>query len=90
MRNSKQSILVGLNTSLCLDLSRFIPDIDKVTKVKEISPTAQIWTLHYKFPPPVSPRVFTVLQIVRLKEEAPRTGYVILYFSQTIVIQHVV
>ncbi|THU85648.1 hypothetical protein K435DRAFT_732142 [Dendrothele bispora CBS 962.96] len=55
---------------------QFIPDIDKVTKVKEISPTAQIWTLHYKFPPPVSPRVFTVLQVARL-EEAPKTGIIV-------------
>ncbi|KAF5373727.1 hypothetical protein D9758_000720 [Tetrapyrgos nigripes] len=60
-----------------LNEKEFIPDIDKVTKVKEISPTAMIWTLHYKFPPPVSPRVFTVLQVTRLSEEAPRTGIIV-------------
>lgn len=53
---------------------RFIPDIHKVTKVKEISSTQNIWTLYYKFPPPVSPRVFTELQITRLSESSPRTG----------------
>lgn len=53
---------------------RFIPDIHKVTKVKEISATQNIWTLYYKFPPPVSPRVFTELQITRLSESSPRTG----------------
>lgn len=51
--------------------------IDKVTKVKDISPTQSIWTLHYKFPPPVQPRVFTVLQIVHLTETSPRTGVVV-------------
>ncbi|KAJ3773579.1 hypothetical protein FB446DRAFT_527430 [Lentinula raphanica] len=56
---------------------QFIPDIHKVTKVKEISPNQAIWTLYYKFPPPVSPRVFTELQITRVSEEKPRTGIVI-------------
>ncbi|PBK97070.1 hypothetical protein ARMGADRAFT_1077180 [Armillaria gallica] len=51
--------------------------IDKVTKVKDISPTQSIWTLHYKFPPPVQPRVFTVLQVVHLTETSPRTGVVV-------------
>ncbi|KAJ7632777.1 hypothetical protein FB45DRAFT_913452 [Roridomyces roridus] len=55
----------------------FIPDINKVTKVKEISPTQMIWTLHYKFSPPISPRVFTVVQITRLSESSPRTGTVV-------------
>ncbi|KAJ3995456.1 hypothetical protein F5050DRAFT_1808672 [Lentinula boryana] len=55
---------------------QFIPDIHKVTKVKEISSNQSIWSLYYKFPPPVSPRVFTELQITRLSE-SPRTGIVI-------------
>ncbi|KIY43447.1 hypothetical protein FISHEDRAFT_53581 [Fistulina hepatica ATCC 64428] len=54
----------------------FIPAIQKVTKVKEISSTQEIWTLHYKFPFPVSPRVFTVLQVVNLDESA-RTGTIV-------------
>ncbi|KAJ4487734.1 hypothetical protein J3R30DRAFT_3787308 [Lentinula aciculospora] len=56
---------------------QFIPDIHKVTKVKEISSNQSIWTLFYKFPPPVSPRVFTELQVTRLSEASPRTGIVI-------------
>ncbi|KAE9409455.1 hypothetical protein BT96DRAFT_913046 [Gymnopus androsaceus JB14] len=47
----------------------FIPEIRKVTK--------SIWTLYYKFPPPVSPRVFTELQITRLSESSPRTGIIV-------------
>jgi len=41
-----------------------------------LSPTAQIWTLYYTFTPPVSPRVFTVVQVTHLSETTPRTGYV--------------
>ncbi|KAF8643777.1 hypothetical protein AX16_008796 [Volvariella volvacea WC 439] len=51
-----------------MSFQRYIPEIDKVTKVKQLSPTAIIWTLHYKFTPPVSPRVFTVLQVTHLDE----------------------
>ncbi|TFK42293.1 hypothetical protein BDQ12DRAFT_268785 [Crucibulum laeve] len=55
----------------------FIHEIKKVTKVKEISPTASIWTLYYTFMPPVSPRVFTELQVIHLDETAPRTGIIV-------------
>jgi len=55
----------------------FIPDVHKVTQVKAISPTQSIWTLHYKFYPPISPRIFTVLQVVHLSETSPRTGMVV-------------
>jgi hypothetical protein len=41
-----------------------------------ISPAQSISTLYYTFPPPVSPRVFTVLQVVHLSETSPRTGSV--------------
>ena len=43
-----------------------MPIIRKVTKVKEISPTQEIWTLFYKFNPVMTPRVFTVLQLAYL------------------------
>lgn len=56
-------------------LSRFISAIKKVTLVKRISETQSIWTMYYTFPPPVSPRVFTVLQTIYFRESAPRTGY---------------
>ncbi|KDR73646.1 hypothetical protein GALMADRAFT_251422 [Galerina marginata CBS 339.88] len=56
---------------------QFIHEIQKVHKVKELSPTANIWTLYYTFMPPVSPRVFTVVQVVHLSESAPRTGLIV-------------
>ncbi|KAF5389945.1 hypothetical protein D9757_003627 [Collybiopsis confluens] len=58
---------------------QFIPDIHKVTKVKEITENQNIWSIYYKFPPPVSPRVFTELQITRLSDAPgkPRTGIII-------------
>ena len=55
-------------------LARFIPDIKKVQLIKRISPTQSVWTLYYHFPPPVSPRVFTVVQTTWVSETAPRTG----------------
>ncbi|KAJ7219433.1 hypothetical protein GGX14DRAFT_436180 [Mycena pura] len=55
----------------------FIPELNKVTRVKEISATQNIWTAYYKFSPPVSPRVFTVVQITRLNESAPRCGTIV-------------
>ncbi|EMD38280.1 hypothetical protein CERSUDRAFT_49192, partial [Gelatoporia subvermispora B] len=56
---------------------QFIPEIKKVKLVKQLSPTSSIWTLYYTFPPPVSPRVFTVVQITHLEEASPRTGLIV-------------
>ncbi|OJA15540.1 hypothetical protein AZE42_12340 [Rhizopogon vesiculosus] len=55
--------------------NEFISAIKKVTLVKRILDTQSIWTMYYTFPPPVSPRVFTVLQTIYLDESSPRTGY---------------
>ncbi|KAF9500506.1 hypothetical protein BDN71DRAFT_1480167 [Pleurotus eryngii] len=55
----------------------YIPEIKKVTLVKQISPTQSVWTLYYTFTPPVSPRVFTVLQVVHLEETSPRSGTIV-------------
>ncbi|KAK7693757.1 hypothetical protein QCA50_003329 [Cerrena zonata] len=55
----------------------FIHVIKKVTLVKKLSETQSIWTLYYTFPPPVSPRVFTVLQTTLLEPDPHRTGLVI-------------
>ncbi|KAK0210952.1 hypothetical protein DFS33DRAFT_1296550 [Desarmillaria ectypa] len=68
-----------LGTNKAENEKEYIRDINKVTKVKEISPTQSIWTLYYKFMPPVQPRVFTVLQIVHLPatETSHHTGMVI-------------
>ncbi|KAL1735377.1 hypothetical protein EV714DRAFT_200874 [Schizophyllum commune] len=58
---------------------RYMPIIRKVTKVKEISPTQEIWTLFYKFNPVMTPRVFTVLQLAYLDESNPteRVGTIV-------------
>ena len=54
----------------------YVEVVKKATLVKQISPSQAIWSLFYKFPPPVSPRIFTVLQTIELKQEGPlRTGY---------------
>ncbi|KAJ7087876.1 hypothetical protein C8R44DRAFT_820043 [Mycena epipterygia] len=68
-----------LGTNKAVNEKEFIPDIAKVTKVKEISATQNIWTLYYTFSPPIiSPRVFTVVQITRLlNESSPRSGTIV-------------
>ncbi|KXN91502.1 hypothetical protein AN958_00764 [Leucoagaricus sp. SymC.cos] len=55
----------------------FIQIINKVTQVKELSPTAQIWTLLYKFPFPVTNRIFTVLQVVHKEGTALPSGLIV-------------
>ncbi|KIJ69332.1 hypothetical protein HYDPIDRAFT_80133, partial [Hydnomerulius pinastri MD-312] len=55
----------------------YVGAIKKVARVKRISETQSIWTLYYTFPPPVSPRVFTVLQTTHLDESSPRTGIIV-------------
>ncbi|KAF9469343.1 hypothetical protein BDZ94DRAFT_1348605 [Collybia nuda] len=66
-----------LGKDKAINEKEFIPEVHKVTKVKEISPTSSIWTIYYTFTPPVSPRVFTVLQVTHLEETSPRTGIII-------------
>jgi len=56
---------------------QFIHEIQKVNKIKELSPTSNIWTMYYTFLPPVSPRVFTVLQVTHLSKTIPRTGLIV-------------
>ncbi|KAJ7172313.1 hypothetical protein C8R46DRAFT_1085499 [Mycena filopes] len=72
-----EQLWAKLGKDKAVNEKEFIPDINKVAKVKEISPTQNIWTLYYTFTPPVSPRVFTVLQITRLNESSPRSGTVV-------------
>ncbi|TBU35710.1 hypothetical protein BD311DRAFT_11689 [Dichomitus squalens] len=56
---------------------QYIPEIEKVQLIKQISPNQSVWTLFYKFPPPVSPRVFTVVQTIWFSETSPRAGIVV-------------
>jgi len=54
----------------------YIKVIKKATLVRKISATQEIWTMYYEFPSfGVSPRVFTVLQIIHYDESSsPRTA----------------
>ncbi|KAL4077336.1 hypothetical protein V8B97DRAFT_1428375 [Scleroderma yunnanense] len=56
---------------------QFISSIKHVDQVKRISETQSIWTAYYTFPPPLSPRVFTVLQTIHLDSTTPRTGIIV-------------
>ena len=69
-------------------LIRYVPEIKKVTLIKEISPTQSIWSLYYTFPPPVSPRVFTVLQTKHLVAESPKKGYVMHVVIEVLTVAH--
>ncbi|KAJ7097774.1 hypothetical protein B0H15DRAFT_619734 [Mycena belliarum] len=67
-----------LGTNKAINEKEFIPEIKKVTTVKQVSPTQTISTLYYTFSPAIiSPRVFTVLQITRLNESSPRSGTIV-------------
>jgi len=66
-----------LGNDKAVNEKEYISNIKKVTQVKSISPSQSIWTLYYTFPPPVSPRVFTVLQTTHLDQTSPRTGIIV-------------
>jgi len=71
--------LLILNSGWSLSLQRFVPEIKSAVLVKEISPTQSIWTLHYHLTPPISDRIFTVLQTIHLEggeNGTPREGWV--------------
>ncbi|KAI0306616.1 hypothetical protein B0F90DRAFT_1865460 [Multifurca ochricompacta] len=54
---------------------QYIDVVKKVTLIKKISETQEIWSLYYEFPSVgVSPRVFTVLQVTHYDPRSPRTG----------------
>lgn len=75
MRKSQTHHIVCLSThGLRATVTRFIGSIKRVAQVERISGTQSIWTLYYKFLPPVSPRVFTVLQTVHIVETSPKSG----------------
>ncbi|KAF8077654.1 hypothetical protein FPV67DRAFT_6241 [Lyophyllum atratum] len=66
-----------LGQNKAVNEKEFIPEIKEVKKVKDVSPTASIWTLYYTFTPPVAPRVFTVMQVLHLDEASPRKGMIV-------------
>ncbi|KAG6376205.1 hypothetical protein JVT61DRAFT_2180 [Boletus reticuloceps] len=75
--NEKESVSSSAFIDGLTRITRFIEPIKKVARVKSISDTQSIWTLYYTFPPPVSPRVFTVLQTVHLVESSPKSGIIV-------------
>lgn len=79
--NEREYVVLNHGVAYAQPLTdRFIPEVDKVTLLQTISPNQTLWTLHYKFPPPVSPRVFTVLQVTHLAggdDGKPREGWII-------------
>ncbi|KAI0636714.1 hypothetical protein C8Q77DRAFT_1154628 [Trametes polyzona] len=67
----------GLGENKAENEMQYIPEIKKVKLIKRISPTQSVWTLYYHFPPPVSPRVFTVVQTTWLSTSSPKTGIIV-------------
>lgn len=55
-------------------VSRYVKEVKKVTKILDVAKSQSVWSLYYKFPPPVSPRLFTELQTFYYVNESPRTG----------------
>lgn len=53
----------------------YVEEVKKATLISQVAPGQAIWSMFYRFPPPVSPRVFTVLQIVEYVEGPRREGY---------------
>ncbi|KAI9571488.1 hypothetical protein HD554DRAFT_196499 [Boletus coccyginus] len=66
---------LGMNKAV--NEKEFIGSIKRVAQVERISGTQSIWTLYYTFLPPVSPRVFTVLQTVHIVETSPKSGIIV-------------
>lgn len=56
---------------------QYVKEVKRVTKIMDISESQFIWPLYYKFPFPVSPRVFTELQTFYYVNESPRTGIIV-------------
>jgi len=69
----------GLGVDKAAKEAEYIPELKRTTLVKEVAPNQFINSLYYEFPPPVSPRVFTEMQIMRAPygEAGSREAYVI-------------
>ena len=61
-------------------------EVKKATLVKQVTSNMSIWSMYYEFTPPVSPRVFTVLQFAHLDETSPRTGSVARLYTGSVFI----
>lgn len=56
---------------------QYITAIKKAVLVKQISATQSVWSMHYTYPFPVSPRIFTVLLTTHIEKGPRRSGYVL-------------
>ncbi|KAG8959202.1 hypothetical protein FRC03_008288 [Tulasnella sp. 419] len=57
---------------------QYMPELNRVTQLKVIEPgVTEIWSFHYTFSPPFSPRTFTALITCHLEAVAPRQGWII-------------
>ncbi|KAG6327390.1 hypothetical protein ID866_11699, partial [Astraeus odoratus] len=66
---------IGLNKPV--NEKEFLASLKEVAEVKRISETQSIWTRYYTYPPPVAPRVFTILQTIYLDDNSPRNGIIV-------------
>jgi len=69
-----------LGRNKAINEKEYIPEIKSAVLLKEVSPTQSIWTLHYHLSPPISDRIFTVLQTMHLEggeNGTPREGWII-------------
>ncbi|KAF9005086.1 hypothetical protein BDQ17DRAFT_1353763 [Cyathus striatus] len=68
-----------LGQNRMVNQKRIIPGLEKLERIEYISDSQSIWTLFYDSPPPLSPRVFTILQYARMVDYSThrRTGIII-------------
>ncbi|KAF8336498.1 uncharacterized protein EI90DRAFT_182039 [Cantharellus anzutake] len=52
------------------------PDLTSATSLKAVQ-WGEVWSLHYTFPPPISPRTVILLSTTHLETINPRVGWVI-------------
>lgn len=69
----------GLGVDKAVKEAEFIPELKQATLLKQVAENQFLQSLYYEFPPPVSPRVFTELQIMRepFGEAGSREAYII-------------
>ncbi|KZV84243.1 hypothetical protein EXIGLDRAFT_727455 [Exidia glandulosa HHB12029] len=60
----------GLGRDKASNEAEYMPEIKAATLLKTLhAETDTIWSMHYVFPPPLQPRVFTVLQSVHRSDD---------------------
>lgn len=54
----------GLGRDKAVNEAQYMPEINEAVQLRDLGEGNSIWSLHYVFPAPLQPRVFTVLQAV--------------------------